>query len=285
MTVLLTPCHAGDLARFALLRETVERHGLDFHHIAVVHDEDVAAFASLAGPALDVVPSSAVLGRTLDRQRQRGRQRWRRAVPRALGGGVSGWWTQQVVKLAVGGVLGIDEWLCVDADAVFLRPLAEADLHAEDGRLHLQEHVGLGIGRSVRDFHAASARFVGLTPAEVDPGLSYVAWPVPISGAVVRRLHGWIEQRYRRPWVEAFLAAGATEYPTYGYFARYVDGLQSVLPVDRRWSVHVFDTDPAVVRQRVSDAASDQDVVMAMVHGGMHLDPASYRDVVLRCAP
>ncbi len=282
MTVLLTPCHAGDLARFALLRQTVERHGLSFHHVAVVHDEDVDAFRPLAGPGLDVVPSSAVLGRDLDRRRQRGRQRWRRAVPPALGGGVGGWWTQQVVKLAVGEALGLDEWLCLDADAVFLRPLSESDLHSADGRLHLQEHVGLGIGRSVRDFHAVSARFVGAR--DVDPALSYVAWPVPVSGEVVRRLHAHLEAMHSRPWVDSFLRAGATEYPTYGYFARYVDGLSSVVPVDKRWSVHVFDTDPAVVRERVGSAAADPEMVLAMVHGGLHLDPACYRDVVLRGA-
>ncbi|MCU1602725.1 MAG: hypothetical protein JWO22_3434 [Frankiales bacterium] len=279
MTVLLTPCHLGDLARFALLRETVEHLGLPFHHVAVVHDEDVSAFQPLAGPSLDVVPSSTVLGTELDRRRQRGRQRWRRAVPAALGGGVGGWWTQQVVKLAVGERLGLDEWLCLDADAVFLRPLSESDLHSADGRLHLQEHVGLGIGRSVRDFHAVSARFVGA--GEVDPDLSYVAWPVPVSGEVARRLHAHLEATHARPWVESFLDAGATEYPTYGYFARYLDGLATVVPVDKRWSVHVFDTDPAVVRDRVRAAAADPGMVLAMVHGGMHLDPASYRDVVL----
>lgn len=278
---MLTPCYGGDLARLTLLRESADAVGVPFTHVLVVHDEDRALFRSLERSGVEVVPSSAVLGRDLDARRQRGRRRWRRALPARLGGGVGGWWTQQVVKLAVGERLGIDDWLCVDSDSVFLRPMTEADLRSPDGRLYLQEHAGLGIGRTVREFHRVSAELLGLVPAELDPTLSYVSWPVPICGAVVASLHAWLEERHGLPWVEVFLRSGATEYPVYGYFARYVDGLTRVVAADHRWAKHIWSPDPAVVARELAEARAEGELCMAMIHGGLGLRPESYRHLVL----
>jgi hypothetical protein len=283
MTVMLTPCHAKDIPSFRLLRESVAAVGVPLDHVAVVHDEDLAEFAAVVGDQrdLEIVPSSKVLGADLDRRRRRGRQRWRRAVPAALGGGVGGWWTQQVVKLAVGETLGLDEWVCVDSDAAFVRPLHAADFHDTDGRLHLQEHVGLGVGASVRAFHRASAELLRLDVTQLDPRLTYVSVPLPMAGAVVADLLAWLEREYGRPWREVFLRSGATEYPLYGFFARHVDGLARVVPVDRRWTRQVWTDDLEVVRGSLKEAREDPETRMVMVHGGLHVPPSAYRDLVL----
>ena len=44
----VTPTYAGDLSRFAFLRESMDLVGISIPHIAVVDTEDVPSFAAIA---------------------------------------------------------------------------------------------------------------------------------------------------------------------------------------------------------------------------------------------
>jgi hypothetical protein len=277
---MLTPVRAADLDRLRLLRTSAEAVGVELDHVVVVDTED-AAVARRALPSsghLHLVTTADVLDADVERARRRGRRRWRRTLPwnrwDRSGRALSGWWAQQLVKLGAGERLGLQEWLCVDADTAFVAPVTAGDLHDAQGRLHLQEWAGIGVGAGVRARHVDAARVLGLDPAGLDPELTYVGAPVPMHGAVVSRLLAHLG-RDGRPWQRAFLDAGLTEYPLHGLWARHLDPGDDVVAVDQRLALQVYDADLATLPARL-DAAVAQGARMLMLHSRLGVDADDY---------
>lgn len=277
---LLTPSFAGDLPQLQLMRESMAVLGIEIEHVVVAHTEDIAELRAALGKQRDlhVVPTSEVLDPRWERVRRSSRRRVFRAARDRLGREtLSGWWSQQVVKLGVGRALGLDRWLCLDSDVVFLRPLQAADVHcADDGRLDLQEWKGFGVGQRVRDRHEEAGAFLGLSSTQLSQA-TYVGAPVPMHGDVVDRLLTRLDPR--GDWQSSFVANGLTEYPLYGLWARHLDPGEDVVPVDRRLCVHVYDPElaglPDVLTQAIQDGAH-----MAMVHSRMGVVPHDYAPVL-----
>ena len=277
---LVTPSHGEDAERLAFLRESLLDAGVDAPHVVIVPPEDLRAFARVPKEGLELVTTADVLPRAIERRRRRGRARWQRALflnkPSLA---PSGWWAQQLVKLAVGDVLNLDAWLCVDSDVFCIRDNGVLDVIAS-GNEELHEFVDFPVGPSIRSFHARSVAFLGLDAGGVDGRRTYVGQAVPLVSGVVARLTAHIERRSGRPWMSAMLAGEATEYTTYGLFSRHVDGFRDVRPVDRRWCWHFYDFDESTFESRLRAAADQHGVSFGMVHSRLGVDPQRYRSAV-----
>ena len=119
---LLTPSHAKDFERCALLCRSVDAFVTGYtKHYVIVNDEDVGLFQKLQSNHRVIVPASRYL------------PKWLWAVPKALQRGprrvwvsllsypVHGWHVQQILKIA--GVLAApeDRVCIIDSDNVFFR--------------------------------------------------------------------------------------------------------------------------------------------------------------------
>jgi hypothetical protein len=283
---LVTVSYRPDLERFAFLRRSMRRCGVELPHVVVVPTEDVSAFAGVPDAVgLTVVANRDVLRPPIERLRLVGqRARWLRAGSKLRGNPwLGGWMAQQLVKLSMGRVVD-GHWACLDSDAFFLRPVAERDFRADDGRLLLVELVDFPIGPSTDRFHRDALAFLGLS-SDIDtfprPSRTYVSWPFVFHRDVVSRLHDFVEHRHGEAWELAMTRANATEYTTYGLFARHVDGAPELCPRDLRWS-WVFNRS---LRGRdlaadLAAAAGSSDLRFGMVDAHLDMEPGSYEEVV-----
>lgn len=276
---LVTPSHAFDAARVRFQRESFADAGVTARHVVIVPPEQRAAFAGL--PGAEVVTTADVLPPEVERARLRGRDRWRRGLPwnRDPKKAMSGWWAQQWVKLAAGEALGLDAWVCVDSDVFAVTAWDPFAVLAP--RCELHELVNFPVGESIVRYTKASTAFLGLDPEVVGDERTYVGQATPLHGPTVARMLCDIERRSGRAWWDAMVDAGATEYTTYGLYARHVDGLREVTPVDRRWCRLFFEFGPTF-EDDLRAAVRDEGVSLGMLHSRLGLDPSAYRDVVAR---
>lgn len=254
---LFTPTYHVDLPRFAFLRESLERCGVDLPHVAVVHDEDLSRFRDLPHQRnLTLVSTRDVLGRKMERRR-RARPHRRRHPMHWLGPApLHGWMSQQLIKLAAPRVVDTPAYVCLDSDTVCLRRFTAEDFFEPDGRLHLYETQD-DMDAEMGGWTFEAMRFLKL-PLREAPLYRYTHVPVPMRVETVRGLVRRIESVRGPDWMDAFDHAHVTEYAAYGGFARYGSGLEGLAPVAPPlsaylWWPHEIAAIPEAFRCRVGD--------------------------------
>ncbi len=280
---MVTPCYAPDVERFAFLRESMMACGVELPHVVVVPDDDRGLFQRFATDSdLRVCTYSEILPSGLVRQLARGPTLRDRVRHRVTGRRFLrlhwGWMVQQYVKLSAGRAVDTSMWVCVDSDVFFLRHMGEEDFRSSRGRPLLLELVDSTSGPTSIEFRDASARLLGIAPETVDPRILYTSWIVPMERGVVEELLRFVEQRKRGHWWEAMAQAGATEYETYGLFARHIHGLRNVDPEDRRWCWLFYDV--TKLNGMLRYALEEIGVKAAMIDSHLNCDFPAAQEVV-----
>ncbi|HVA61849.1 MAG TPA: DUF6492 family protein [Mycobacteriales bacterium] len=266
---LVTPSHRGDYERFAFLRESMAACDIDLPQVAIVPARDVPRFEAVPDRhRLTVVAEGEVLPRGATA----------RLVERLARRDITGWERQQLIKLAAYRVVDDPTWVCVDSDVFFLRPVTAETLALGATRPLLLELRDFPIGPEPTAFRRASARLLGLDPNRLDPALTYTAWLVPLHGSVVRELLDFLDRRQDLPWWRAMTAGSATEYETYGLFARHIHGLAALDAADRRTCWLFYST--AQFPDRLARARDRHGVSAAMVHSRLDCDWSAVQDAV-----
>jgi hypothetical protein len=216
---LITPSHRRDLERAAMLFDSIDRYVTSFErHYVIVHDEDLDVFKPFHRGRRVVLPVSEFLPQWLHRiphMRWRGRQYWWsfRAKP------VSGWHTQQLVKIKAAASLPEDRYFLIDSDNVFFR---DFDVSTVANPNALPVHIYQGGVTNGHPFHVdwveATHRLLGLEKP-VFPTDDYIdqiiVWDKPTVNAMIAR----IEAVSGRPWDETLCRIrNFSEYTIYGIF-------------------------------------------------------------------
>ena len=273
--VYVTPTYRGDLERFRFLRESMVAVGVTQPHLAIVQTEDVARFRrAVPGDGLTIVPSREVLAPRVERLRRLSRRAAvRHALPSRLR--VHGWIAQQLVKLAAVDLVDAPVAVPLDSDAFFLRPIPDS-MH---DRAYLHEFVDAAAGPRTKRYYTAAESILGLPPGTGDPRRTYVSLVVPLSVEVTRDLRAHLDERHG-DWATALVRHDATEYTTYGLFARHVQGLAKVEPVDRRLSAAFYEFTPELFASVLREAAADPGVHLGMVHSHLPVPGSVFEPVV-----
>ncbi len=280
---IVTPCQATDLERLAFLRESMAACGVQLPHVIVVPDDERPLFTAFeTGPDVRVCTETEVLPSRLAHRLHRGPTLRDRTRHRMTGRRFLrlhwGWMIQQYVKLSAGRVVDTSMWVCIDSDIFFLRHMDEADFRSSRGRPILLELIDCPTGPSSIEFRDASARLLGIAPQTLDPSALYTSWIVPLERGVVEELLQFLQHRRKGHWWEAMAQEGATEYETYGLFARHIHELRNVDPEDRRWCwlfYDVNDFDP-MLRYAIKEPGAKA----AMVDAHLDCDFSAVKDVV-----
>jgi hypothetical protein len=280
---LLTPTYAGDLARFSLQRESIERCGIELPHVAIVQHEDLSRFRDIPHQrGLTLISSRDVLPRHIERRRiawglrRRDPRRWFAGPP------IHGWATQQFIKLASPAVILAEGIVCLDSDLVFIRPTTAADFYAVDGKLHLYETFD-DVDAEMAEWTGRSMKFLGVK-ATHKPVSRFTHSPVPFHRQVLLDLQKHIEKRHGRHWIDAILRFGMVmEYSTYGVYAKYVDELTRVTPTAPPLSVYFWWPEEAAEIERTFDSrVSDSGAKIVAVQSNNGMQPAMYRALIER---
>ena len=210
MTVFVTPCCLDDLSRLQVMHTTLPE---DAEHFVIVDSEDAETFehALAARERIRLLTTSDVLPPSVERRRVSRRatfgrydpRRYRQALP------LRGWWAQQLIKLAFARWCPAEAYVCIDSDALILRPLV---IDPQSIWVHQSEWL---INHA---WYADACRFFDISLNAV-PNESHTSSPQLLGTDIVIALQAEIERFRRGRWWDTFLAEHLTEYETYAAFA------------------------------------------------------------------
>ena len=216
---LITPSHRGDLERCALLFESLDRHvHRRGQHYVIVHDEDVGLFERFRRSDRHILAASDFLPgwlRPIPLLRWRGRRYWWSFH----GQPISGWHTQQIVKIEAARSLPEQRYCIIDSDNVFFR---DFDLDAlacpNPAPLHVYE-------RGVTEHRPRHMKWIGTasrllgTPKPSLPADDYIDQIIVWDQTTVRAMIARIEAVTGRNWIAALCRdRDFSEYIIYGSF-------------------------------------------------------------------
>ncbi len=219
---LVTPTYGGDLERFSLLCDSIDRHVVGYErHYVIVDDDEMPLFQRFSRGRRIVAPSSQFLPRWLKRApsawARRGRRLWwsLRARP------VHGWHVQQILKIAAAAELPEPRFCVIDSDNVFFRPF-DAGAHAggELTPLYLRRQAIA----SDAPWHARWTRNCDRLldrPATRFPADDYIGNVIAWDKRAVREMTEAIERATGMSWPLALCRTrDFSEYLLYGHFVR-----------------------------------------------------------------
>ncbi|WP_315833827.1 DUF6492 family protein [Bradyrhizobium prioriisuperbiae] len=216
---LITPSHRKDLERATLLIESIDRYVTSFErHYVIVHDEDLDIFKKFHGGRRVVLPVSQFLPPWLHQiphLRWRGRSYWCsfRAKP------VSGWHTQQLVKIKAAASLPEDRYFLIDSDNVFFRDFDVSTVATPNA---LPVHIyrdGVTTNHTLHvDWVHATHQLLGLEEPTF-PTDDYIDQIIVWDKSTVNAMIARIEAVSSRDWDEALCRVRKiSEYTIYGIF-------------------------------------------------------------------
>jgi hypothetical protein len=224
---LITPSYRGDLERSALLFESVDRHVKSFErHYVIVHDEDLDLFKPFHQGRRVVLPVSEFLPkwlREIPHLRWRKRQYWWsfRSMP------VSGWHTQQLVKIQAASTLPEDRFCLIDSDNAFFR---DFDASTVANPHILPVHVYRNGAGEHRPRHLrwvqTAHQMLGLEEPSF-PANDYIDQIIVWDKSIVNAMIGRIEALSGRNWTETLCRVrNFSEYMIYGTFITREAGME-----------------------------------------------------------
>jgi len=220
---LVTPSYRGDIERFALLCDSIDRHVRRYErHYVIVTDDDLPFFAQFGSNHRVVMPCSQLLPRWLKLVPfwliHNGRRIWwsLRTMP------VHGWHIQQILKIAAVSQLPAQRFLLVDSDNVFIRPF---DVQAYAGGESTPLYVDRAAISVDAPLHANWVRncdrLLGHKEPTGFPADDYVGQVIVWDKRTLNDMTCAIERATGKNWVHALCSTRAfSEYLLYGNFVR-----------------------------------------------------------------
>ena len=286
-----TPSYAGDLDRFVLLRQTVNRFArCPVQHVVAVPRCDVPAFRRDSDDMTRVIAQEDFVDPYFYApawsgylQRMLGERAWR--LTKSRFGGRPGWIVQQIVKLSVPEIFSDGAVCIVDSDLLFIREFDRDDLlPASGGRVLMRLEPKETAARHPHYMRKAR-ELLKLPLASEDhhfmgyPAIWYVDWVRALRDEL-ERCHGG--QR----WQKVLYDAGFfSEYLMYGVYLDEIlrpTGLQQRLVpfhvgVWDRAGFDLFMKDPKAI---INGFPADQRPLSLVVQSNIGLGPAAYANVV-----
>jgi hypothetical protein len=269
---LITPSYRRDLARCAVLFESVDRHVHSFErHYVIVHDEDLDLFRPFERGRRIILPTSNFLPRWLKPCPAfvlwKRRCYWwsLRTMP------VSGWHTQQLVKIRAAATLPESRYWLIDSDNAFFRDF-DATLLARPQKAPF--HVDFGAIASDSPRHApwarAACRLLGLDPP-CFPANDYIGQLIVWDQATVRAMIARLETVAGRGWAEALCRVrNFSEYMIYGTFVHHTPAELARVAVTRSLCRAHWDEsslDEAAISALLESASPDEVAVCVQSFG------------------
>jgi hypothetical protein len=217
---LMTPTYRGDLERFELLCESIDRFvsGYERHYV-IINDDDLPFFARFENSRRTVLPSSRFLPPWLRALPPFVSRKGRRTWWSFRSGPLHGWHIQQLLKIS--GILQLphQRFCIVDSDNVFFRPF---DVAAYAGADTIPLYVDRQAIRAEAPLHAVWVRncdrLLGGS-ATAFPADDYIGNALVWDKSTVRDMTATIEAVTGTPWAVALgKVRSFSEYILYGYF-------------------------------------------------------------------
>ncbi|OXT01589.1 hypothetical protein B7H23_01025 [Notoacmeibacter marinus] len=266
---LVTASYAGDMERFRLLCETLDRHAQGYsRHLVLVSGRDAALFRPFEGPRRHIVNENELLPEWLhdmpDPFNLGGRRLWLswRGWP------LRGWHIQQLRKIAIARHVDEHALVFLDSDVAFVKAFDARTVVRSDGSVRLFRRPFELVRRPPSEQHVWSrnaGRILGLgsTTSPHDYIATLIAWRTASVRAMIER----IENACSRHWVEALARQRAfSECMIYGRFSDEFDDRTHHFHDDTEWC-HTYWGGPGLTEGGIRDfldAMGESQVAVAL---------------------
>ncbi len=127
--------------------------------------------------------------------------------------GADGWWTQQVLKLAIAKRLSGEFYTVLDAKNHLVFPLHEGFLRGADGRARLRRYSYEA--HPLRDKLTHTLSYLGIDPTPALTSFAQTSTPFTLYRPAVNALIDYVVDREKLPFARAFLDRKLTEFFLY----------------------------------------------------------------------
>ncbi len=182
---IVTPLCAGDLERFAILRDSIAKNWEvpGTHHV-FLHAAEFGQFSQKRYPGVVVHTQEDVHGNSEDVSC------------------LTGWYRQQLVKLGARAVCDTPFYLCLDASTFVARPTCYGDVVKNGKAVHHTTRMPL---LHALDNVRASAALLDVSPDDLESFTDSTT--TVMSSEVCAQIQDRLESLYGVPWQEAAAAA------------------------------------------------------------------------------
>ncbi|MCP1198558.1 DUF6492 family protein [Notoacmeibacter sp. MSK16QG-6] len=266
---LVTASYAGDIDRFRLLCDTLDKHVRGYtRHLVLVSDRDAPLFREFEGKQREVVSEGDILPRSLHDVADPfsfGRRRvwlsWR-------GWPLRGWHVQQIRKIAIAEHIDEQAMVLLDSDVAFVKAFDARDVIADNGAVRLFRRPFELVRRPPSEQHVWSrnaGRILGLG-ASTSPH-DYIATLIAWRTASVRAMTARIEAACSRHWVDLLARRRSfSECMIYGRFSDELDDPAHHFHDDTEWC-HTYWGGPGLTEGGIRDfieAMGESQVAVAL---------------------
>lgn len=277
---IITPTYAPDLTLCEVLVESVNEFvSPDVPHYLLVDGHDVPAFRHLAGPRTLVLAKDELIPRAFRKIPRT--NRWVSArAPRPA----SGWFMQQIVKIAVAGSVDATTLVFADSDLAFVRETTPESFLV-DGlrRLYCKPKALTAEMTAHVDWYGHACEMIGVKPGPL-PTDDFINWLVSWDTETVIAMRQRVEEVCGMPWHQALARRHhVSEYLLYGaYVDHFIDpahfGRSSSSMCHPYWEYA-----PLLAEQADAFVSSFPATDLAVgIQSASHTSPAVRADVVSR---
>ena len=281
----ITPTYAGDIERFAVLRESIMCFAPEIRHLAIVQSEHTSAFKDRFAkqPNLEIWPTSAILPAHMELQRGATRLHRRliqlRKFLKQDYRRIDGWRAQQLTKIHALAQSPYDIGIFLDSDLFLSRPLLKEDLFSrEKPRLFRSKCFNLestALWISAADTH-------GIDPLSYNELHNYVFAPAVFRKSTAILLIEQMISRHGKRWELPFCREKKpSEYNLLGITTMYSSELEKYAledlshPEDLHCAITVDDIKPSAAAR----AAKQSGKPFFLIQSNTKISPEYMRKV------
>jgi len=232
---IITPSYRNDLELAIDLCTSIDSFvNGDYEHIVVVPQRDLALFKPLESARRRVVSENQLLRaygmfplplptrltlpfiKTIKFRQQW----WCRGVGR-----ISGWVTQQIIKLSAVNLTSAPLLMFIDSDVILFRSLDITTLLAPSGASYLHQTPMLSTLTKHRQWYETARNLLKLNKQAI-PSNNYIGNLIVWRAAAIKALHAKLADLHQAPWQQVVARAREfSEYILYGVYASEVHAI------------------------------------------------------------
>ncbi|WP_306536994.1 DUF6492 family protein [Geobacter sp.] len=279
----LTPSYSGDLERFLLLRESIQRF---FHescnHYVVVPREDRHSFERCADSGVQVLVQEDFVPKYY--YPTQGYRILSRLLPKAHKwrfhhlGGRPGWITQQVVKISAPEIVPTaDAVVIIDSDVVFMRHFSSVDLHLIDDPV-LVRITPQSESAKQREHFEKARQILQLPSGPTEH--HYMGWPAIWYREWILAMRKYIENLHGIKWQRVLYDHGVfSEYTIYGTFIEEILRPEKLKILETPFHHLIWDeTSYEIFRSGHAEIPAEK--LAVTIQSNIKIDPSEYRELV-----
>lgn len=279
---LITATYIKDIDRFKLLRQSINKYAHNYHHITVVHDEDIKEFKKQFPNEKNftLLSTADILPKDVERRREK---LYDRKIPldlkrRIYHPYISGWHCQQLTKIATLAACDYEAAAFLDSDLFLCQPLDDAFFGVK-GNIKIFRRRATNAEQI--DYYISTYDLLNCKLNDENLFFDYIFAPACFRKETAKKLMQYTKNLSDKNWLKLFSAEKRpSEYNLLGHIADNTENfseysLIELNPDDLHYSIR-YHSDLSNLKERVHEARTNPIKPFCLVQSNLDIDTSLY---------